>query len=117
MLDQLIELLETFGYPVRKQGSFNDADHYPDSFFTFWNDDSPDHAHYDNKAYGTEWSYDINFYSTDPSLTETVLAAARIRLKQNGWVVPSRGFDVRCDEPTHTARGIVALYLDVPHRE
>lgn len=36
MEDKLIELLESFGYPVFLQGSLGSGDDYPSSFFTFW---------------------------------------------------------------------------------
>lgn len=113
MEDALIELLTSLGYDVYRQGSFADGDSYPDSFFTFWQTDSPDHAHYSNKDYGTEWSYSINFYSVDPALTYSVLDSARTLLKQNKWIIPSRGYDVYSDEPTHTGRGLQALYLQI----
>ena len=48
MEDTLITLLESLGYPAYRQGSITENKPYPDHFFTFWNNDSPDHAHYDN---------------------------------------------------------------------
>ena len=113
MDEVLLGLLETFGYPVYRQGSMSDTDTYPDSFFTFWNNESPDHAHYDNTDYGTEWDFDVNFYSNDPNLTFSVLLDARTLLKENGWVIPGKGYDVMSDEPTHTGRGMNALFLQV----
>ena len=113
MEDNLIELLESLSYPVYKQGSFSDTDEYPDNFFTFWNNDSPDHAHYDNTDYGTEWDFDVNFYSNNPNLTYSVLLEIRSLLKENGWVIPDKGHDVMSDYPTHTGRGITALFLEV----
>lgn len=112
MEDKLIEILETFSYPVIRQGSLGPDEEYPDSFFTFWNNDSPDHAHYDNAEYGTEWDFDVNFYSTDPEKTYKVLADARIKLKQNKWIVPGKGYDVASDEVTHTGRGMRVFYLE-----
>lgn len=109
MEDTLITLLESLKYPVYRQGSVSD---YPASFFTFWNNDSPDHSHYDNQNYGTEWNFSVNFYSKDPALTYSVIAAARVLLKQNGWVVPSQGYDVRSDEDSHTGRGLTIFYLE-----
>lgn len=112
MEDLLIELLESFGYPVYRQGSMSDDESYPDNFFTFWNNESPDHAHYDNNDFGTEWDFDVNFYSINPVNTYTVLADVRKLLKQNKFIVPGKGYDVMSDEPTHTGRGIAALYLE-----
>lgn len=111
MEDNLIELLESLGYPVYRQGSLT-KNAYPDSFFTFWNVDSPDHSHYDNENYGTEWNFSVYFYSENPALTYSVLADARILLKQNGWIVPSQGFDVRSDKASHTGRGLTVFYLE-----
>lgn len=113
MEDKLIEILSTFGYPVFRQGSLAEDEKYPDNFFTFWNNDSPDHAHYNNSEYGTEWDFDVNFYSIDPETTYSVLANARVKLKQEKWIVPSKGYDVATDEPTHTGRGMRIFYLQV----
>ena len=93
---------------------FRSGEKYPDSFFTFWNTDSPDHSHYDNADYATDWAFDVNFYSIDPELTYKVLSDARILLKQNKWIIPSKGYDVYSDEATHTGRGMQALYLEIP---
>lgn len=112
MEDNLIQILEALGYPAIRQGSLSPDEEYPDSFFTFWNNDSPDHAHYDNTEYGTEWDFDVNFYSTDPEKTYKVLADARIKLKQNKWIIPGKGYDVASDEVTHTGRGMRAFYLE-----
>lgn len=113
MEDALITILESFGYPVFRQGSLTKDDPYPESFFTFWNVDSPDHSYYDNDNYGTEWDFNVFFYSVDPSLTYSVLGNARVALKQAGWVVASQGYDVTSDEPTHTGRAMQAIYLEV----
>ena len=107
----LIELLSSFGYGVYRQGSFSENDKYPESFFTYWNTGTPDHAHYDDADYLGEWEFDINFYSIDPELTYKIMSDARILLKQNKWIVPSRGYDVYSDEPTHTGRGMQAIFL------
>ena len=111
MEDELITLLESLGYGVYRQGSFDENQKYPDSFFTFWNTGSPDHSHYDDEDYLAEWEFDVNFYSVDPELTYSVLASARALLKENKWIVPSRGYDVYSDENTHTGRGMQAIFL------
>lgn len=112
MEDKLIELLESLGYPVYRQGSFTEGQQYPESFFTFWNTGSPDHSHYDNDNYGSEWAYGVYFYSSDPELPYKMISDARILLKQNKWIVPSKGFDVASDEATHTGRGLEVFFLE-----
>lgn len=112
MEDELIEILSGFGYPVYRQGSLSNDEAYPETFFTFWNNDSPDHAHYDNQEYGTVWDFNIYVYSSRKALTYSLLADARSALKENGWIPTSKGFDVTSDEPTHTGRGLEVYYLD-----
>ena len=110
--DALISLLETFGYPVRLQGSFAEDEQYPESFFTFWNNDSSDGSHYDNDAVDYIWDFDVNFYSIDPALVNTMLLDARRLMKTNGWIVSGKGHDLASDEPTHTGRGINVKYIE-----
>lgn len=113
MEDNLIKVLASFGYPVYRQGSMSNDEIYPETFFTFWNNDSLDHSHYDNAEYGTEWDFDVNIYSSNPELTYSVLANARVALKAAGWIIPSKGHDVASDEATHIGRGLNAIYLQV----
>lgn len=112
MKQLLITLLESFGYPVFLQGSLSEDEAYPESFFTFWNNETPDGAHYDNDAINYIWNFDVNFYSTDPQLVNTMLLNAKALLKQNGFIVGGKGYDVASDEPTHTGRGMNALIIE-----
>lgn len=112
MKDTLIELLETFGYPVRLQGSITENEAYPQSFFTFWNNDSYDNKHYDNQAISYVWDFDINFYSADPTLVNTMLLSAKTLLVNNGFIISGKAYDVASDEPKHTGRGMHALYVE-----
>lgn len=118
MEDILIELLtDEFGYPVYRQGSLAEDAEYPDNFFTFWNTESLDHAHYDNAEYGISWNFDVNFYSDDPEETYRVSVEAIHLLKANGWIITGRGYDVLSDEPTHTGRGFEAFFLETTQKE
>ena len=112
VIDSLLEILESYKVPVYKQGSMSDDEIYPETFITFWNSDSDDHAHYDNDNYGNAWAYQIAVYSSKPSDTYSVLEKVRKDLKAAGWIVPSKGYDVVSDEPTHTGRGIEATFLE-----
>ena len=112
MKDFLISLLETFGYPVRLQGSLAKDEKYPESFFTFWVNDTSDSAHYDNDAIGFVWDFDINFYSSDPALVNSMMPEVRSLLKSSGFIMSGKGYDVASDEPTHTGQGINALIIE-----
>lgn len=113
MKDKLISLLETFGYPVFLQGSLAKEAPYPESFFTFWVQDTTDGSHYNNRAISTEWTFNVNFYSVDVMLVNTILLSVKTLLKNNGFVVDGKGYDLATDEPTHTGQGFTALYLQM----
>lgn len=114
MEDKLIELLESFGYPVIRQGSLLEDEPYPPTFFTFWNNDDYEHSAYDNQTLNAESNFDVNVYSDDVQTTYDLLRRARRLLKENGFSAPSRGHDVASDENTHTGRGmnVTILYDD-----
>ena len=110
--DKLIQILSTFGYPVFLQGSLNSEQRYPPSFFTFWNNETYDGNHYDNAEISYIWNFDVNFYSNNPELVNTVLISAKAKLKQEGFIVGGVGYDLPTDEITHTGRGINVIYQD-----
>lgn len=111
MEDLLIQTLETFGYPVRLQGSLLENEPYPDHFFTFWNNSSYGESYYDNDEKSIVFNYDVNFYSIDPELVYSELHEAKERLIGEGFIVSGEGHSVMSDEPTHDGRGIDVLYL------
>ena len=98
----LIALLQTLTYPVFLQGSLNANEGYSDSFFTFWNFETPEAAFYDDYAGRAVWGFWVYFYSTNPLLVETEPEKARKLLKQNGWILQGKANDIDVDRPTHT---------------
>lgn len=113
MKQKLIEILETCGFPVSLQGSLSPTAEYPDSFFTFWNFDTPDSMHYDNEAHSAVWGFWVFFYSNDPELVETETEKIRLLLKQNGFIVPGRGEDADSGRDTHTGRMLTVYFMEV----
>ena len=103
MEDRLIEALGTFGYEVHRQGSLAGEAEYPDSFFTFWNNDSGDGSHYDNQAVSCIWDFDVNFYGTDVALVYRTMDDA---------IISGRGYDVPSGKQSHIGRGVNALYVE-----
>lgn len=112
MEDILIELLSTLKYPVIRQGSLAPDETYPDTFFTFWNNDETEHSAYDNDTVNVDYDFDVNVYSTNPDTAYQLLSQARELLKENGWIIATRGYDVASDEITHIGRGMEVLYLN-----
>lgn len=111
MEDFLIEILYSFGFPVRRQGSFLENEPYPDSFFTFWSNSADAESIYDNRENAILYEYDVNFYSTDVEKVYGILREAKKKLKQNGFEAWGDGYDVASDEGTHFGRGINVSYL------
>lgn len=111
MEDKLIELLKSFKYPVIRQGSLASDEAYPETFFTFWNNNSYDHSDYDNQTYLSEESYDVNVYSTDADTVYRLQREAQALLKQNNFIIAQRGYDVASDEISHVGRGMEVIYL------
>lgn len=111
MEDSLIEILSTLKYPIIRQGSLAPDEVYPDTFFTFWNNDETEHSAYDNDTVNVDYDFDVNVYSTNPNTAYELLSQARKLLKENGWIIATRGYDVASDEITHIGRGMEILFL------
>ena len=117
MEDELINVLETFGFPVMRQGSLAEDAEYPDTFFTFWNNSEDGDSFYDNQTIKTLHDFSVNVYSTDPDMTYSLLRQARDLLKINGWVPIRMGYDIASDEITHTGRGMEVTYIKFKQEE
>lgn len=109
----LIDTLEKLGYPVLLQGSMASDAAYPDSFITFFTNDSPDIGYYDNTPVGTAWDFQVAFYSNDPLLVEREAKRIRKELLAVGFIAYGRGRDIPSDEPTHTGWVNDYTYLEM----
>lgn len=111
--DLLYDTLDAeFHLPIYRQGSMSEDEDYPESFFTFWNNSTEDDSFYDGEELRTNWSFDLNFYSSDPSIVFSTLIAAKTALKKVGFIPDGNGYDAPSDEETHTGRGMELLYID-----
>lgn len=90
----------------------SDDDEYPESFFTFFNNETSDDDFFDNIETITIWDFDLNIYSSDPEIVNNMLPQAKPLLKAQGFIVDGKGYDVLSDVETHTGRGINILYIE-----
>ena len=109
--DKLISLLETFKDPVYRQGSMAADAAYPDTFFTFW--EQPEQTiDYDNETKFVIYDFLVYVYSNDPAILASRLKSARTLLKQNNFIILTRGSDAMSDEHTHTGKMFEVAYIN-----
>lgn len=113
MKDKLISILESLHYPVFQQGTMNQEDGYPSAYFTFKNMNTTGDSFYDNEEHKIVWLFIVAFYSNNPKLVNTELLKAKSKLKEKGFIVSGKGYDVDSDEPTQTGRGIAVKKIEI----
>ena len=97
----LLNVLNTFGYPVFLQGSLGENDPFPPAFFTFYINDSADIS-FDNTDEYCTYQMQVIFYAADPMTVESIAEQSRTALKAAGFIPNGRGTDIPSEEPTHT---------------
>ncbi len=106
MKNFLIKTLEKVGFIEGKtlflQGSLNSSEVYPDTFVTFWTNDTPDNAHFDNETKSVDWLFSVILYSNNPDTVNTKPDEIRAALKAAGFIPQGKGHDIPSDAPTHT---------------
>lgn len=112
MKELLINTLLTLGYPVKLQGSIEENEICPESFFTYWNYSTDDDVHYDNEPIDYIWEFSVNFYSVYPELVNIELLNAKNLLQEQGFIISGKGYDIASDEPTQTGRGMRVLKIE-----
>lgn len=95
------------------QGTLNPESDYPESFFTFWNFDTPETRIYNNKAHAGIWGFWIFFYSNDPETVERESnAVIELLKKENDIILEGKGSDAKSDAPTHTGRMLTCYIIE-----
>lgn len=102
MKNKLIAVLSQYGFPVMLQGTLNPEEDYPETFITFWTDDTSDGAHFENETSSFDWAFSVMLYSSNPETVNTLPATIRAELKAAGFIPQGKGFDIPSDNPTHT---------------
>lgn len=97
----LLNVLNTFGYPVFLHGSLAENEPFPPAFFTFQTISSSDIS-FDDSDTRTIYGFQVFFYAEDPETVESIAAQSRTALKQAGFIANGKGVDIPSGEPTHT---------------
>ena len=94
------------------QGTHNPDEPYPDTFLTFWIDDTADNAHFDNKTTSYDWTVSVILYSNNPVIVNTKPDEIRAALKAVGFIPQGKGHDIPSDAPTHTGWAMDFIYTE-----
>lgn len=97
----LLNVLNSFGFPVFLLGTLGENEPYPPAFFTFSTLESDDICFDDEDSYAV-YRFQIIFYANDPHIVEEVATESRRKLKAAGFIPDGRGEDIQSEEPTHT---------------
>lgn len=115
-IDILISALEELEYKntesIFHQGALSKEKPYPDTFFTYWNDDTQDKEYKDNRPAFTEWTFYLACYSYNPFILEKEFNKAIQKLKNKGFIISGKGADAISDKETHTGRDIKLIYIE-----
>ena len=119
VVDKLIEVVSPLvDNKMYRQGSLTENDKYPELFATFWENESGDGNHYDNKITASyDYNFDLNIYGSDVELVYETMEKAIFTLKENNFIVNGKGFDIASDEPNYIGRHIEVLYFEREEKE
>ncbi len=112
MWEKLEEVFKKLNLPYSRQGSYESSEDYPNSFFTFWNFDTPEDGFFDNEANRAIWYWQIYYYSNDPSTIYSKMQEFINLAKQERFIVEGKGNDIPCDRPDYTGRMVRIKYIE-----
>lgn len=112
MKQKLLDVLNSFGYPVYLQGTLGEDEKYPDTFITFWTESTDDNAHYNNGTHSVDWYFTVILYSSSAKIVNELPQEIRKALKGAGFIPQGKGHDVPSDEVTHTGWAMPFLITD-----
>lgn len=113
MESKLVEILEKLQFDVILQGTLDSTADYPDSFFSYWNLETPRESFYDNRHSRITWVYQIVAYSNDRATLLDMTTKAIETLEENGFIIDGESTDIASDLKSHTGKIIEATYIEV----
>lgn len=113
-MNELFALFEEIGLPYYRQGTLTD-DGYDPEFFTFWNIDTPQDRHYDNKLTRYNTYVQVGYYTNDPSKIYSQLDVGGTfyeKAKAKGFIYAALPQDADADKETYLGR---VCYIRIIH--
>ena len=106
-MNALFKLFEEMGYKEAegffRQGSLSPED-YPDDFFTFWNVDTPQDAHYDNDLHRFNEYVQVGFYTNDAEKIYSVMEDFIKRAKAKDFSIAALPHDADAGKDNYFGR-------------
>ena len=87
---------------VYLHGTLEPFAEYPDTFVTFFTDNTDDRAFYNNNVTSIDWTFSVILYSSDPNVIEEGAPQIIAALKAEGFIPQGKGRDILSDVSTHT---------------
>jgi hypothetical protein len=112
MWEKLEPIFQELELPYSRQGSYEEDEDLPESFFTFWNMNTPESGFYDNHAHKAVWFWAVYFYTKNPALIYSKLDEFIKLAKEKGFISEGRGHDVASGVPDYSGRYIIVKYID-----
>lgn len=112
MWSKLEPIFEKLELPYSRQGSYEEDAELPESFFTFWNMDTPEEGFYDNDAHKAVWLWAVYFYTKNPALIYSKLEGFIKLAKKAGFIAEGRGRDIASGIPDYNGRYVVVKYVE-----
>lgn len=115
-MEKLFALFEEIGLPYYRQGSLSDAD-YPPEFFTFWNIDTPNLRHRDNKVKEYAELVQIGYYTDNAEKIFSQIdkdGEFHKKAKAKGFVFYGRAKDAPSDKENYSGR---VCYIRIIHKQ
>lgn len=113
MWSKLEEVFKKIDLPYSRQGSYEEGEELPESFFTFWNSETPEEGFYDDEAQRIEWYWYVYFYTSDPRLLYSKIEEFINIAKAEGFLVNNgKGNDLPSDIPNYSGRYVKLLYVE-----
>ena len=110
--NKLKAVFDVMGLEYSRQGSYSDESEYPESFFTFWNFETPEDRFYDNHPNCAIWYWNVYYYTKRPETLYSTMDHFMELARAEGFIIEGRARDIASDRPDYPGRMIRLIYIE-----